>query len=94
MEVKNVLNIAKYNAFFSCKAWWDIWIVHHRRHVVLNEINIENNPSEKWNMKVECLNLDFAAKGARRLCCSFSNVLAVEYVHVKSTQDLSTVKVS
>ena len=62
MEVKNVLNIAKYNAFFSCKAWWDIWIVHHRRHVVLNEINIENNPSEKWNMKFECLNLDFAAK--------------------------------
>ena len=62
MEVKNILNIAKYNAFFSCKAWWDICIVHHRRHVVLNEINIENNPSEKWNMKFECLNLDFAAK--------------------------------
>ena len=40
-------------------------------------------------MKFECLNLDFAAK-ARGV---YSNVLAVEYVHVKSTQDLSTVKV-
>ena len=64
MEVKNVLNIAKNDAFFSCKAWWNIWIVHHRRHVVLHEINIKNNPSEKMKNEIRVSEFGLCSKGS------------------------------